>query len=497
MNRKQLKKDAKKVLKRNYLTIILVTFIIGVIITGGYNFTTIISGNNANNINGTNGNFQLVNSVTKNISKKSIDGKSKGIIAPIFNNMTESNSAVIGLLNSLNLYLLKKSINVVVISLIGSIIILLLKIFIQNVFAIGYKRFFLEERRYKTSIKKVLFPFQVRKTFHLGLIILVKNIYEFLWGITIIGGIIKHYQYLMLPYVLAENPNIKRKEAFRLSKEMMKGLKWKTFKLDLSFIGWFMLSLLTFGLLDLFFLDGYKQCVYAELYINIRNDKKKELTDGKLLNDKYLDIKEIKNEEYPMDKFSIPVKIKTKKTNYDVKYSIKNYILMFFTFAFVGWLWEVLLHVVKDGKFVNRGTMLGPWLPIYGFGAVLILIVLKPFRKKPVLFFICAMLLAGLVEYTSSWYLETFKHAKWWDYSAYFLNINGRVCLEGLLVFGLGGAAATYLIGPLLNELYSKIKPRVSFTICLILVILFGSDMIYSTKHPNMGKGITDYGENS
>lgn len=496
MNYKKLKQDAKQVFKRNYFKTLIVIFIIGLLVNGGYHFSTIMnSSKNTSNTHQETSNFQLVNDVATKISKKSSKGKSQGIIAPIFNKMTESNSSVIGFLNSLNLFLLKESISVVVISLIGSIIIILLKVFVQDVFTIGYKRYFLEQRRYNTSVKKLLFPFNVHRPIHLGLIILVKNIYLLLWDITIIGGIIKHYQYLMLPYVLAENPNINKKEAFRLSKEMMKGLKWKTFKLDLSFIGWEILNVLTLGILEIVFLDGYKQCTYAELYMQIRKDKKTDLTDGSLLNDKYLDIDTVSDEEYPMNKFSIPVRQKKKKDkrDYNVQYGIKNYILMFFTFAFVGWIWEVLIHIVKDGKFVNRGTMFGPWLPIYGFGAILILILLKPFRKKPILFFVSSMLLAGVVEYSTSWYLETFKHTKWWDYSGYFFNINGRICLEGLIVFGLGGAAVTYLIGPILNELYSKIKPRVSLVICIVLLTLYGTDLGYSSYHPNVGKGITDY----
>ena len=102
--------------------------------------------------------------------------------------------------------------------------------------------------------------------------------------------------------------------------------------------------------------------------------------------------------------------------------------------------------------------MFGPWLPIYGTGAILILALLKPFRKRPVLYFIASMILAGILEYTTSWYLETFKGMKWWDYTGYFLNINGRICLEGLIVFGLGAAAVTYFIGPLLNYYFKKIK---------------------------------------
>ena len=82
---------------------------------------------------------------------------------------------------------------------------------------------------------------------------------------------------------------------------------------------------------------------------------------------------------------------------------------------------------------------------------------------------------------------------KWWDYSGYFLNINGRVCFEGLLVFGLGGCVITYLVAPILDELYSKIAPKIRIIICVVLVMFFGVDFVYSMQHPNAGKGITDY----
>ena len=103
------------------------------------------------------------------------------------------------------------------------------------------------------------------------------------------------------------------------------------------------------------------------------------------------------------------------------------------------------------------------------------------------------MVLAGVVEYISSWLLQTFAHNKWWDYSGYFLNLNGRICLEGLLVFGLGGAVIIYFIGPLLNSLFSKINYRKTTIICAVLIALFGVDLAYSVVHPNAGKGITDY----
>ena len=131
------------------------------------------------------------------------------------------------------------------------------------------------------------------------------------------------------------------------------------------------------------------------------------------------------------------------KRNYNEKYSITAYILFFFTFAFAGWCFEVLLHLARYGVFVNKGTLMGPWLPIYGYGGIAILILLKKFRDKPVLIIILSMLIAGTIEYATSWYLEYFHGMSWWDYSSFYFNINGRICLEVLLVFGALGFLVT------------------------------------------------------
>ena len=88
-------------------------------------------------------------------------------------------------------------------------------------------------------------------------VMLKKEIFSFLWWLTIVGGIIKHYEYSMIPYILAENPSVTAKEAFALSKQMMKGQKWRAFTLDLSFVGWRILGLLTVGLLNIFYVNAY------------------------------------------------------------------------------------------------------------------------------------------------------------------------------------------------------------------------------------------------
>ena len=183
--------------------------------------------------------------------------------------------------------------------------------------------------------------------------------------------------------------------------------------------------------------------------------------------------------------------VKSVKYDYNCDYDIWDLILIFFNVANIGWLWEILLCLIFEERLVNKGTMLGPWLPIYGFGAVFIIALLKKYRQKPYQLFLMAFLLCGILEYGTAWYLETFKGLKWWDYTGFFLNIHGRVCLEGLMLFGFGGCILTYMVCPLLKNIYKKIKPNVKKTICIILVCLYLIDLGYSHFYPNTGVGIT------
>ncbi|MEG0392945.1 MAG: putative ABC transporter permease, partial [Anaerovoracaceae bacterium] len=115
--------------------------------------------------------------------------------------------------------------------------------------------------------------------------------------------------------------------------------------------------------------------------------------------------------------------------------------------------------------------------------------------EKPALTFFLTMGLCGVIEYATSWWLEYSKGTKWWDYSGYLLNLNGRICLEGLLVFAIGGCAFVYILAPLFDDLYNKIPNRVKYPIVIVLLTMFGIDSAYSHFNPNTGPGITDYGE--
>ena len=177
--------------------------------------------------------------------------------------------------------------------------------------------------------------------------------------------------------------------------------------------------------------------------------------------------------------------------NFTRRYSLITIIAFFFTFAFIGWLWEVLLVLVRHKTFANRGVLHGPWLPIYGFGGVLVLTILYRLRNRPALHIGMTALLCGSVEYLTSVALEKIHGVKWWDYTGYFLNINGRVCAEALLVFVVCGTVTVYLVAPLLDDLYKKIPTKIFTVICVILTVIFLADTVYSQFVPNVGYGIT------
>jgi uncharacterized membrane protein len=131
-------------------------------------------------------------------------------------------------------------------------------------------------------------------------------------------------------------------------------------------------------------------------------------------------------------------------------------------------------------------------LPIYGCGGVALILILRKFFDRPLLAFFLAMVVCGVIEYSGAWYLETFKHLKYWDYSGHFLNIQGRICLEGLIVFGAGGCLFIYILAPFFDGLLLKVPAPVREKILALLVVCFGSDLVYCQFHPHTGKGITE-----
>ncbi len=109
--------------------------------------------------------------------------------------------------------------------------------------------------------------------------------------------------------------------------------------------------------------------------------------------------------------------------------------LLFSIYSFLGWLMEVVNTLRVEKKFVNRGFLVGPFCPIYGFGVLLMTIMLEKYQNDIVATFIFSILICGILEYFTSFFLEKIFHARWWDYSNRKFNINGRICLENLFIF--------------------------------------------------------------
>lgn len=331
----------------------------------------------------------------------------KGVIFSIFNIYTKGQAQVQNIFNSIANYKNKEAMASIIL-IIASIGGMIIRVFISYPIKVGEKRIYLESINYhKTRIKRLTYAFKRERYLPIIKTMFLNEIYKMLWNLTIVGGIIKNYSYKMVQYIIAENPNIKPKDAIKMSREMMNGNKMQAFKLDMSFIGWNILQYTTLGFVGLYVTPYYASTI-AELYEVLRKDYiENKKYKYELLNDEKL-FEENELEKYP-DKYEIAKK--RIKIDYNKKYEPTSIILFFFIFSFVGWLWEVGLYLFRDGILVNRGTMYGPWLPIYGVGCTLIVLLtkFKTFRKmlkNPVLTFSVVMILCTVIEYLTSWYIE-------------------------------------------------------------------------------------------
>ena len=141
-----------------------------------------------------------------------------------------------------------------------------------GVLELGIYRFFVENRDYSAGIGKVLFGFQCGHYGNVVWIMFLRDLYTYLWTLLlIVPGIVKRYEYRMVPYILAEQPDISSSDAFGISREMMRGQKFDAFVMDLSFLGWWLGSVFTAGLLGIFWTVPYQAAANAELYGFLRN----------------------------------------------------------------------------------------------------------------------------------------------------------------------------------------------------------------------------------
>lgn len=159
---------------------------------------------------------------------------------------------------------------------------------------------------------------------------------------------------------------------------------------------------------------------------------------------------------------------------------VTRYTLTFVLYAFIGYLCEVVYCSIGQRHLVNRGFLYGPWLPIYGFGGLIVDIFLVPLSNYPILVFISALILTSTVEYIGSWALEKIFSIKLWDYSNKKFNINGRVCLLNSTLFGIMSIFLVYVAYPWIQKALSLIPYYLSERLADLLRILFTVDLTLS-----------------
>ncbi len=138
--------------------------------------------------------------------------------------------------------------------------------FIGNPLDLGARKFLLTTLNEKAEVKEVAYAFDGNYK-NIVKIMFLRDLYIILWSLLfVIPGIVKAYEYFMIPYLLTENPNLTKEEAFQISKQMMKGQKWNAFVLQLSFFGWDILSALTLGILNVFYVAPYRNLTFAALF---------------------------------------------------------------------------------------------------------------------------------------------------------------------------------------------------------------------------------------
>lgn len=171
---------------------------------------------------------------------------------------------------------------------------------------------------------------------------------------------------------------------------------------------------------------------------------------------------------------------------------IINYFFYFIIYAFLGYVVEVCYVYIGSGKLTNRGYLYGPICPIYGYGAVIILLCLNPVYESGwwPLVFILGVALTSLLEYATSYVMEALFHMRWWDYSNKRFNLNGRICLKNSLLFGVLVMVVFYVIQPFISSIVSRIDSEVvKLFLFYLLLILHIVDTVLSTiKHINLTK---------
>ncbi len=248
--RRELKERAKEALQRNYWKIVLVSamlFLLGCE-AGGYNFSASL--------------FKTESGAEENRTEqaakpeKTVVSVNKDFEINVFDGILFATASIV--------------IFMVVLCILFSVI-LLTDLFLINPFDVGGKRFLCMSLEGKAQVKEIAYGFD-NSYKNVVKVMFFRDLYIILWTLLlVIPGIVKMYQYLMVPYLLAEHPDMEYHAALRMSRDMMEGNKWRAFVLDLSFILWDFLGMLTLGVLELLYVNPYRNLTFAALYCKLKS----------------------------------------------------------------------------------------------------------------------------------------------------------------------------------------------------------------------------------
>lgn len=164
--------------------------------------------------------------------------------------------------------------------------------------------------------------------------------------------------------------------------------------------------------------------------------------------------------------------------------NIEQIFLWLMVYSFFGWVYETILCSVSQRKLVNRGFLMGPICPIYGCGAILIILVLGHGTENVFGLFLSGAMLTCTLEYATSYLMEKLFHARWWDYSKRRFNLNGRVCLEGALVFGTFSVLLLRWIHPAVSGwLAGHLSAVAMHWVCAVLFLILTLDCVWTVRH--------------
>ena len=159
---------------------------------------------------------------------------------------------------------------------------------------------------------------------------------------------------------------------------------------------------------------------------------------------------------------------------------VSKWFLYFIIYSFLGWITEVIYCLATEKKLVNRGFLIGPVCPIYGYGVLFILLLIDGNKSDILAIFLKSILICSVLEYFTSFFMEKLFKARWWDYSDRKYNINGRICLETMFPFGVLGSLVVLVLHPVIENIINSFSNNTIIVIAIILFVIYLIDNFIS-----------------